>query len=175
MERTECRGRRSVRPGDDDTGCVHLHDHRYSALHERHGHSDGDRDDGRGCRHRRRDHLVQQWRGHGPVRSAWRKPRCRRQLDDSNGIAHSGTFTPGTDVAGVYTYALAAQAPCPGDESIVTVTVVTAADAGTNGSIAVCDVGGAISLFAQLGGAPRREAHGAARARWWVVSTTQRR
>ena len=33
--------------------------------------------------------------------------------------------------------------------------MVTAADAGSNGSIAVCDVGGAISLFAQLGGAPQ--------------------
>ena len=32
---------------------------------------------------------------------------------DPNGVAHSAHLHPGTDVAGVYTYSLAAQAPCP--------------------------------------------------------------
>ncbi|MCB0811524.1 MAG: hypothetical protein KDB96_19775, partial [Flavobacteriales bacterium] len=73
---------------------------------------------------------------------------------DPNGNAHSGTFDPATDVAGVYTYTLAAQAPCPGDQSTVTVVVNAAADAGLDGSITVCDVGGPVGLFASLGGTP---------------------
>ncbi|MBK7942655.1 MAG: hypothetical protein IPJ87_12410 [Flavobacteriales bacterium] len=73
---------------------------------------------------------------------------------DPLGNAHSGSFDPGTDAAGVYTYTLAALAPCLGDQSTVTVTVTSTPDAGTDGAITVCDAGAAVGLFAQLGGTP---------------------
>ncbi|MBK8613997.1 MAG: PKD domain-containing protein [Flavobacteriales bacterium] len=72
------------------------------------------------------------------------------------GGATPSTFTPGTSAAGVYTYSVASAAPCPGlDQSTVTVTVVNPPDPGTNGAVTVCSIGAAISLFAQLGGAPQ--------------------
>ncbi|MCC6399986.1 MAG: gliding motility-associated C-terminal domain-containing protein, partial [Flavobacteriales bacterium] len=73
---------------------------------------------------------------------------------DPLGNAHSGSFDPGTDAAGVYTYTLAALAPCLGDASTVTVTLTSTPDAGTDGAITVCDQGAAVGLFAQLGGTP---------------------
>ncbi|MBK7752017.1 MAG: hypothetical protein IPI41_05205 [Flavobacteriales bacterium] len=39
-----------------------------------------------------------------------------------NGVAHSGSFDPSTDIAGNYTYSIGALAPCVADQSIVTVT-----------------------------------------------------
>ncbi|HRH39280.1 MAG TPA: hypothetical protein PK760_13100, partial [Flavobacteriales bacterium] len=65
-----------------------------------------------------------------------------------------GMFDPANMTAGVYTYTLNGTAPCPNDQSIVTVTVVTNPDPGTNGSITVCESGSTIGLFAQLGGTP---------------------
>ncbi|MBV6406103.1 MAG: hypothetical protein GFGODING_02888 [Flavobacteriales bacterium] len=73
---------------------------------------------------------------------------------DPGGNAHSGTFDPAVDVAGVYTYTLAAVAPCTGDVSTVTVTITSTPDAGVDGAITVCDQGAAVGLFAQLGGTP---------------------
>ncbi len=71
-----------------------------------------------------------------------------------NGNAHSNTFTPGTDVAGVYTYSIAGTAPCPADQSTVTVAVTNNPDPGTNGAVVVCANGSAVDLFAQIGGTP---------------------
>ncbi|HMQ77826.1 MAG TPA: gliding motility-associated C-terminal domain-containing protein, partial [Flavobacteriales bacterium] len=64
------------------------------------------------------------------------------------------SFDPSTDQAGIYTYTLAALAPCLGDASTVTVTVTSTPDAGVDGAITVCDQGAAVGLFAQLGGTP---------------------
>src|SRR5690606_18344716 len=64
------------------------------------------------------------------------------------------SYDPATMTPGAYTYTLAATAPCASASSIVTVTENVPADAGTDASVTVCDVGAAIDLFAQLGGTP---------------------
>ncbi|MCB0793423.1 MAG: gliding motility-associated C-terminal domain-containing protein, partial [Flavobacteriales bacterium] len=73
---------------------------------------------------------------------------------DPNGVAHSGSFDPSTDPAGNYTYTLAAAAPCPGDQSVVNVTLTGQPDAGVDGALTLCESSAATSLFAELGGTP---------------------
>lgn len=70
------------------------------------------------------------------------------------GGAHDGTFTPGSSTAGIYSYTVPGQAPCANDVSTVTVDVVLAPVAGTNGTITVCSDAASVDLFALLGGAP---------------------
>ena len=67
-----------------------------------------------------------------------------------------GTFTPGTNSAGTYTYTVNSTSPCTGsDQATVIVTVNTAANAGTNGSISVCSNNAPFNLFSILGGSPQ--------------------
>ncbi|MBK7752016.1 MAG: gliding motility-associated C-terminal domain-containing protein [Flavobacteriales bacterium] len=73
---------------------------------------------------------------------------------DPNGVAHSGSFDPATDIAGNYTYSIGALAPCVADQSIVAVTITSSPDAGVDGAVTVCDQGAAIGLLAELGGTP---------------------
>lgn len=70
------------------------------------------------------------------------------------GDPHSGTFIPGTDAPGVYTYTVEGQGPCNDDEATVTMTVVPAPDAGSNGSLTICSDASPVDLFTQLGGTP---------------------
>ncbi|MBK8225595.1 MAG: hypothetical protein IPK70_00290 [Flavobacteriales bacterium] len=65
------------------------------------------------------------------------------------------SYDPATMNAGIYTYTIAAVAPCLGSSATVTITENAPADAGSDGSITACDVGAAQSLFAALGGAPQ--------------------
>ncbi|MBS1582431.1 MAG: hypothetical protein JST66_09550, partial [Bacteroidetes bacterium] len=67
----------------------------------------------------------------------------------------SGTFTPGTSAAGVYTYTVNGTPPCASASATVTVTVVAAPDAGTNRSITICSDDAPISMRGQLGGTPQ--------------------
>ena len=70
------------------------------------------------------------------------------------GGAFNGTFTPGTDAPGIYTYSLDALAPCSGASATVTVAVVSLPDPGTDGSVTLCASGAALDLFSVLGGSP---------------------
>ncbi|SHJ26565.1 gliding motility-associated C-terminal domain-containing protein, partial [Pseudozobellia thermophila] len=68
-----------------------------------------------------------------------------------------GTWSPALAGAGTYTYTVTATAPCTGnDTSQVVVTEQAAPNAGTDGSLSICEGGTvtATQLFAQLGGTP---------------------
>ncbi|MBL4705294.1 MAG: hypothetical protein JKY54_12285, partial [Flavobacteriales bacterium] len=65
-----------------------------------------------------------------------------------------GTFNPGTSNAGVYTYTVMGLAPCLNASATVTVTVNPMPDAGTLGTITLCDNSASVNLFASLGGTP---------------------
>ncbi len=67
----------------------------------------------------------------------------------------SGVFDPSLDTAGVYTYTVDAIAPCTTNASATaTVTIQTPPDAGTDGSVDLCEDAGAVDLFTVLGGTP---------------------
>ncbi|HEX2616776.1 MAG TPA: hypothetical protein VHL57_04490, partial [Flavobacteriales bacterium] len=69
------------------------------------------------------------------------------------GAVHSNTLDPASDASGVYTYTIAAVAPCTGDQAQVTVTINNPPNAGVDGALTVCDQGGATAMFPQLTGA----------------------
>ncbi len=71
----------------------------------------------------------------------------------------NGLFDPSQHSSGVYTYTLTGNAPCPSDDATVGVNVESAANAGDDASVTVCDQGGAVDLFAALG--PNAQAGGA--------------
>ncbi len=68
-------------------------------------------------------------------------------------LATTGMFDPTVDAAGTYTYTIAL-AGCATVSSEVAVTINTAPNAGTDGSLTICATGTTTSLFAQLGGTP---------------------
>ncbi|MBK9146644.1 MAG: gliding motility-associated C-terminal domain-containing protein [Flavobacteriales bacterium] len=71
-----------------------------------------------------------------------------------NAAAHSGTFTPGIDASGVYSYTVNGASPCPADIALVTVTVNTMPDAGINGGLTLCSSSPATALITGLNGTP---------------------
>lgn len=68
--------------------------------------------------------------------------------------AHNATFTPGFDPPGVWTYVVPGTAPCPNDESTLTIDVVNEPDPGGPAQITVCSDGNAVILFDELTGSP---------------------
>lgn len=69
--------------------------------------------------------------------------------------AAGGTWSPALAGSGVYTYTVAAVAPCTGNATAtVTVSEQAQPNAGTNGTLSICSTASAQSLFAQLGGSP---------------------
>ncbi|MBL7945363.1 MAG: hypothetical protein JNN32_04820, partial [Flavobacteriales bacterium] len=69
-----------------------------------------------------------------------------------------GTWSPTPSGAGLYTYTVAAIAPCTGNATAtVNVTAQPAPNAGTNGTLTICagSTVTAAQLFAQLGGSPQ--------------------
>lgn len=67
----------------------------------------------------------------------------------------TGIFVPGTSTAGTYTYTVAGTAPCANDQATVTVTQVTARNAGTNGTLTTCSSSAPTDMFPLLGGGPQ--------------------
>ncbi|MCB0791681.1 MAG: gliding motility-associated C-terminal domain-containing protein, partial [Flavobacteriales bacterium] len=74
---------------------------------------------------------------------------------DPNGNAHTNTFDPSSDPAGIYTYTLAGQAPCPGASASVTLTLEVAPDAGLDALVEICGGGASFQLVDSLDGAPQ--------------------
>ncbi len=67
----------------------------------------------------------------------------------------TGVFDPAVDIGGIYTYTVAAVGACSVDDfATVTVTVNTAPEAGTDGTMAYCSTDAATDLFVNLGGTP---------------------
>ncbi len=92
--------------------------------------------------------LLNQLGGSPSAGGTWTTP---------SGAAHSGTFVPGTDPPGVYTYTVSGSGACAAGtaSSTVTVTVSPVADAGTSSGIALCSNDGPVVLLTVLGGAPQ--------------------
>ncbi|MFN7420311.1 MAG: gliding motility-associated C-terminal domain-containing protein [Flavobacterium sp.] len=67
----------------------------------------------------------------------------------------TGVFNPAVDPSGTYTYTVTGPNACGNDTAIVTVTVKTAANAGTSANTTVCALGPSVNLFTILGGTPQ--------------------
>ena len=63
----------------------------------------------------------------------------------------TGVFNAAVDSAGVYTYSLAGNSTCPSSSATVTVFVVPTLNAGTNGTVTICQNSGLTNLFLSLG------------------------
>ncbi|MBL7954933.1 MAG: gliding motility-associated C-terminal domain-containing protein, partial [Flavobacteriales bacterium] len=70
------------------------------------------------------------------------------------GGSADGTFQPGSDTPGDYTYSITALAPCPNVAATVTVGVETPPNAGLDGNATLCPEAPSIMLFDLLGGSP---------------------
>ncbi|MCB0794299.1 MAG: gliding motility-associated C-terminal domain-containing protein [Flavobacteriales bacterium] len=73
---------------------------------------------------------------------------------DPNGAMHSGQFIPGTDVDGIYLYALGQGSSCA-SVGEVTMTTTAAPNAGTDAMAAYCSDQGPDDLFLSLGNSPQ--------------------
>lgn len=89
--------------------------------------------------------LFQYLTGSPQTGGTWTKP---------GGAAHSGTFLPGTDPPGVYTYCVSGTAPCTTACATVTVSVNQAPNAGNNALRIVCGDGASFLLLNVLTGNP---------------------
>ena len=82
-------------------------------------------------------------------------PQTNGVWRDPDGNIEGSSFAPGTGAPGVHTYTITGIAPCGVDVSTVTIAVSTAANAGVNASISVCENSDDIlELITALGGSP---------------------
>jgi gliding motility-associated-like protein len=70
----------------------------------------------------------------------------------SNG--NLGTFDPAVNTSGTYPYIILGSGSCINDTAFVIVNTGSNADAGTNGTLNICDNLLAVDLFDELGGSP---------------------
>ncbi len=66
----------------------------------------------------------------------------------------SGSFDPGSDPAGAYTYTVNGATPCSDAAAVLTISLSTAANAGGDAVLTLCSSDMAADLFAVLGGTP---------------------
>lgn len=66
----------------------------------------------------------------------------------------SGSYQPGVSPAGTYTYFIDGSAPCPDDQSTLTIIENTAPDAGISSAVLVCSNEPAFLLIDRLAGTP---------------------
>lgn len=66
----------------------------------------------------------------------------------------TGVFDPSLDAAGTYTYTVYGDAPCGDASATVTVIIDPLLDAGTDGSLILCENDATQDLFNSLGGTP---------------------
>lgn len=71
-----------------------------------------------------------------------------------DGTISTGSLTPGTAVSGNYVYSITAPAPCLSASATVSVSIVSAPNAGEAGALTACSAGPAIDLFDVLEGTP---------------------
>lgn len=84
--------------------------------------------------------------GDPDVGGTWRGP---------DGQPHDGTFDPTTDPQGTYTYLVVGVAPCASDSASVTISLVSAPNAGSDGALGACTGDDNVVLFEGLGGSPQ--------------------
>ncbi len=72
----------------------------------------------------------------------------------SDGTPFSGVFDPAVDLPGACTYLVPGAPPCFDAFAVITVTVLTAQDPGTDASVTVCGSGTSFNLTDSLGGTP---------------------
>ncbi|MBK8498115.1 MAG: gliding motility-associated C-terminal domain-containing protein [Flavobacteriales bacterium] len=89
--------------------------------------------------------LINGLGGTPAANGAWTAP---------NGSPHAPTFAAGTDAPGAYTYTVSAPPPCVSVSSTVVMGVVQAANAGTGGSVSLCENDAAVDPFLWLAGSP---------------------
>jgi gliding motility-associated-like protein len=73
---------------------------------------------------------------------------------DPQGAVNSGTFVPGTDPQGEYTYTIEGNSACADSSAVVQVIVGEIPVAGTGGNLLACDTVASLDLFTGLGGQP---------------------
>jgi gliding motility-associated-like protein len=70
------------------------------------------------------------------------------------GETHGDTYDPSMDLAGVFTYTVDGSAPCPADQAEITISEVTAPNAGEPSILNICTNGESMGLFDVLNGSP---------------------
>lgn len=80
------------------------------------------------------------------IGGTWRAP---------NGAPHGQTFDPANDPVGTYTYTVVGFAPCTSDSATVTISLVSAPNAGIDGALSACVNDNAVQLITGLGGSPQ--------------------
>lgn len=72
-----------------------------------------------------------------------------------NGSNHGNMFVPGLDLPGLYVYTVNGTAPCLARSTSLTIAVNTAAYAGNDAQVSICDDSDGFLLFSALGGTPQ--------------------
>ena len=70
------------------------------------------------------------------------------------GGPHSANYNPSSDPGGVYTYTVAGSGSCPDSSATLTITRVLAPNAGSNGTLSICENDASVALINSLGGTP---------------------